>query len=135
GESVTALSEGFQNAHAELGGCPCTHRTDSLAAAYKNEEKSAELDFTMAYEELCTHYGIKPTRNNKGVKHENGSVETSHRHFKSRLNQALMMRGSRNFDLLEDYRQFVQGVATKQNAKRYKAIQEEKRYLHKLPNH
>lgn len=135
GESFTALSEGFQNAHAELGGCPRTHRTDSLAAAYKNEEKSAELDFTTAYEELCVHYSMKPTRNNKGVKHENGSVETSHRHFKSRLNQALMMRGSRDFDSLKDYRQFVQGVATKQNAKRYKAIQEEKTHLQKLPNH
>jgi hypothetical protein len=135
GESFTALSEGLQNAHAELGGCPYTHRTDSLSAAYKNKEKSAEFDFTVAYEQLCAHYGIKPTRNNKGVKHENGSVETSHRHFKSRLDQALMMRGSRDFDSLEDYRQFVQGVATKQNAKRYKAIQEEKKHLQKLPNH
>jgi hypothetical protein len=135
GESFTALSEGFQNALAELGGCPSTHRTDSLSAAYKNGEKSTELDFTNAYEELCTHYGIKPTRNNKGVKHENGSVETSHRHFKSRINQALMMKGSRDFDSLEDYRQFVQGVATKQNAKRHKAIQEEKGYLQRLPNH
>ena len=134
GESFSALSEGFQNAHAELGGCPCTHRTDSLAAAYKNAEKNAELDFTVAYEELCTHYGIKPTRNNKGVKHENGSVETSHRHFKSRLNQALMMRGSRDFDSLEEYRQFVSTVATKQNAKRHPAVQEEKKHLHKLPD-
>jgi hypothetical protein len=135
GESFTALSEGFQNAHAELGGCPQTHRTDSLSAAYKNINKSAELDFTASYEELCAHYGIKPTRNNKGVKHENGSVETSHRHFKSRLNQALLMRGSRDFDSLGDYRQFVHSVAAKQNAKRQKAIQEEKKYLHKLPNH
>src|SRR5262249_4885408 len=135
GESFSALSEGFQNAHAELGGCPITHRTDSLAAAYKNEEKSTELDFTTAYEELCAHYGIKPTRNNKGVKHENGSVEVSHRHFKSRLNQALLMRGSRDFESLEDYREFVKEIATKQNTKRHKAIQEEKKHLQKLPNY
>ena len=46
-----------------------------------------------------------------------------------------MMRGSKNFDSLEEYRQFVQRVATNQNAKRYKAIQEEKTHLKKLPNH
>jgi hypothetical protein len=135
GESFTALSEGFQNAHAELGGCPQTHRTDSLAAAYKNREKSAEEDFTESYKELCDYYEIEPTRNNKGVSHENGSAEVSHRHFKSRLNQALMLRGSRDFDSLDDYRQFVKSIADKQNAKRHQAIHEEKMCLHKLPNY
>ena len=135
GESFTALSEGFQNAHAALGGCPQTHRTDSLTAAYKNRENSAEFDFTESYKELCVHYGIEPTRNNKGESHENGSIEVSHKHFKSRLNQALMMRGSRDFDSLDEYRQFVQSVANKQNAKRHRAIQEEKLHLHQLPMH
>ena len=46
-----------------------------------------------------------------------------------------MMRGSRDFDSLEEYRLFVGAVATKQNAKRHKAVQEEKKHLHKLPDH
>ncbi|MEX0646856.1 MAG: IS21 family transposase, partial [Balneolaceae bacterium] len=100
GESFPALSEGFQNALFELQGCPLTHRTDSLAAAFKNSGQPTEKDFTDSYEELCANYNIKPTRNNKGVKHENGSVESSHRHFKSKVNQALMLRGSRDFDSL-----------------------------------
>jgi hypothetical protein len=135
GESFSALSEGLQNALVELQGCPFTHRTDSLSAAYKNLKDSAEFDFTESYEKLCSDYNIKPTRNNKGVGHENGSVEVSHRHFKSRVNQALMMRGSRDFSSLEEYRKFIHSIANKQNSKRQKAIQEEKKHLHKLPEH
>ena len=134
GESFPALSEGFQNALHELQGAPLTHRTDSLSAAYKNLGQPTEKDFTESYEELCTNYNVKPTRNNKGVKHENGSVEVSHRHFKSRLNQALMLRGSRDFTSLEEYRQFVSGIAFKQNSRRSKAIAEERIHLQKLPN-
>jgi len=40
---------------------------------------------------------MEPTRNNKGVAHENGSIESSHGDLKNRINQALMLRGSRNF--------------------------------------
>jgi hypothetical protein len=81
GESYSALSAGFQNALLELGGVPETHRTDSLSAAYKNLNKSAQKDFTKAYEDLCKYYNTEATRNNKGVKHENGSIESSHRHI------------------------------------------------------
>ena len=30
------------------------------------------------HEELCVHYGMTPSRNNRGVAHENGSIESSH---------------------------------------------------------
>lgn len=36
GESFTALAEGLQEALGQLGGVPAEHRTDSLAAAWKN---------------------------------------------------------------------------------------------------
>jgi hypothetical protein len=32
-------------------------------------------------EALCTHYGMTPTRNNPGLAHENGSIESSHGHL------------------------------------------------------
>src|SRR5262249_16042472 len=96
GESYTALAEGMQNAFCSIGGVTETHRTDNLSAAYKNLADKAKEDFTESYLHLCEHYGLEPTRNNKGVSHENGTIESSHRHLKNRLDQALMLRGSRD---------------------------------------
>jgi len=73
GESFSALAEGLQNALWLIGGAPREHRTDSLSAAFNN--LCDEEDFTRGYRELCAHYGMTATRNNRGVSHENGSVE------------------------------------------------------------
>jgi hypothetical protein len=43
-ESHVALAEGLQNALWSLGGVPAEHRTDSLSAAFKNLEQSAQDD-------------------------------------------------------------------------------------------
>ncbi|WP_156992658.1 hypothetical protein [Paraburkholderia oxyphila] len=37
------------------------------------------------------------TRNNRSQSHENGSVESSHRYRKEVIDQALMLRGHRDF--------------------------------------
>lgn len=134
GESYPALSEGLQGALWALGGVPQTHRTDSLSAAYKNLTKSTQEDFTKAYEDFCKHYSMEPTRNNKGVKHENGSVEVSHYHLKTKIDQALMMRGSRNFNSLEEYRDFVNQQVGKHNSRIQHRVREEKEFLKPLPN-
>ena len=76
GESYVALAEGLQNALWTLGAAPHDHRTDSLSAAFKNLDKSAQADLTDRFDALCRHYGMTPTRNNKGVAHENGSIES-----------------------------------------------------------
>lgn len=133
GESYTALASGLQGALWELGGVPTTHRTDSLSAAYKNLSKESSEDFTKAYKEFCEHYSMEPTRNNKGVKHENGSVESSHRHLKSRLNQALMILGSRDFSSLEEYRAFVNERTSKHNHGILHLLTEERKFLKPLP--
>jgi hypothetical protein len=133
GESFTALAEGLQGALWALGGVPQTHRTDSLSAAYKNLSKAAQDDFTNAYEEFCKHYSMEATRNNKGVKHENGSVEVSHHHLKTRLDQALMIRESRDFSSLEEYRDFVNEQVAKHNARIQHLVKEEKEFLKPLP--
>ena len=94
GESYTALAEGLQHAFWCSGGVPETHRTDSLSAAYKNCSDKSKEEFTDLYLELCQYYNVEPTRNNKGVSHENGSIESSHRHLKHHIDQALMLRRS-----------------------------------------
>lgn len=135
GESFSAVSEGLQNALWLAGGVPKTHRTDSLSAAYKNLTLKEGEDFTQLYQELHEHYGMEATRNNKGVSHENGAIESPNRHLKSRLNQALMLRNSRDFDTIEDYRGFVAKVQQRYNARNKKALQEELQFLKPLPEH
>src|SRR3546814_2560063 len=75
GESFAALSEHLQDALWKLGGAPAEHRSDSLSAAYKNLDADAQRDFTRSYDELCRHYGMLATRNNRGEAHENRSEE------------------------------------------------------------
>ena len=133
GESFTALAEGLQNALWQSGGSPETHRSDSLSAAFKNLSKPTQDDLTERYENLCAYYGMEPTRNNKGESHENGTIESSHRHLKSRLAQALMIRGSRNFETIEEYRQFVREVVARHNRRIHKLYLEELAVLKELP--
>jgi hypothetical protein len=83
GESFVALSEGLQNALWALGAVPEQHRSDSLSAAFRNLSRSEQEDLTRRYEELARHYGMEPTRNNRGVAHENGSIESPHGHLKN----------------------------------------------------
>ncbi len=82
GESFTALATGLQNALWSLGGVPAEHRSDSLSAAFRNIEDETVNDQTRRYEALCAHYGMQPTRNNRGVAHENGSIEAPHAHLR-----------------------------------------------------
>jgi hypothetical protein len=133
GESFSALAEGMQNAFWMTGGVPETHRTDSLSAAYKNCSDKTKEEFTQGYIELCEHYGTEPTRNNKGIAHENGSIESPNRHLKNRLEQALMLRGSRDFDSLEEYRAFVRGIIICSNKRLEKTFIEERAFLKSLP--
>src|ERR1700674_4185940 len=78
GESFVALAEGLQNALWALGGAPREHRSDSLSAAFCNLDRDAQEDMTLCYQGLMRHYDMIPTRNNLGVAHENGSIESSH---------------------------------------------------------
>lgn len=110
GESFVALSEALQNALALCGGVPAEHRTDSLSACFRNRDGSYAGDYTSRYRELCAHLGVIATRNNRGVAHENGAIEGPHRHWKHRLEQQLIKRGSRDFETEAEYRLLVSQV-------------------------
>jgi len=58
---------------------------------------------------------MTPTRNNTGVAHENGTIEASHAHLEAALDQALLLRGSRDFADLAAYRPFVAEVVGRLN--------------------
>ena len=133
GESFVALAGGLQNALWGLGGVPAEHRSDSLSAAFRNMSQPTVDDLTARYEALCAHYGMQPTRNSRGVAHENGSIEGPHAHLKSTLAQALLLRGGADFDSLEDYRRFIDEIVGRQNADRRRAVEIERAALGSLP--
>jgi len=134
GESFVALAEGLQNALWFLGGVPREHRTDSLSAAFRNLDRQAQQDLTRRYEELCRHYGMTPTRNNAGIAHENGAIEGVHGHLKRAIKDALLLRGSGDFDDLADYRRLVDEVVSRRNARNAKRIDVERANLRQLPD-
>jgi hypothetical protein len=133
GESFTALATGLQNALWGLGGAPAEHRSDSLSAAFRNLNQSTADDQTARYEALCAHHGMRPTRNNRGVAHENGAIEGPHAHLKLALAQALLLRGSADFDALDAYRRFVDELLGRRNAGHARATDLERTALIPLP--
>ena len=133
GESFVALAEGLQNALWALGGVPLEHRSDSLSAAFRNLDSDAQEDLTQRYQGLMRHYDMTPSRNNPGVAHENGSIESPHGHLKKALEDALLLRGSRDFDDLDAYRRFIDEIVGRQNANNRKRIELERPSLAALP--
>lgn len=131
GESFQSLAAGLQDALWMAGGVPQEHRTDSLSAAFNNLAEREEL--TRRYQSLCQHYGMRPTRNNTGVSHENGSIEARQGSLKRGLDQALLLRGSREFDDLPAYEQFVAETVRRLNARCARAWEAERTCLKPLP--
>lgn len=133
GESYVALAEGLQNALWALGGAPREHRSDSLSAAFRNLDAAARDDLTSRYDALCAHYLMEPTRNNRGVAHENGSIESAHGHLKRAVHDALLLRGSTEFADLAAYRRFIDEIVSHKNARNGKRIDAERALLQPLP--
>jgi len=133
GESYVALAEGLQNALWTLGGSPREHRSDSLSAAFRNLNTEAQADLTARYEALCAHYGMEPTRNNRGLAHENGSIESPHGHLKNAVRDALLLRGTHNFEDLTEYRRFIGELVSRKNARNAARIEAERTVLQMLP--
>ena len=133
GESFVALAEGLQNALWTLGGAPREHRSDSLSAAFRNLDADAREDLTSRYNALCTHYLMEPTRNNRGVAHENGSIESSHGHLKRAVHDALLLRGAVDFTDLGAYRRFIDEIVSRKNLRNGNRIDAERSLLQPLP--
>ena len=133
-ESLESLSEGLQNALWELGGVPQMHRTDRLTAAVQPGVEGA-ASFKQRYQALLRHYGLQGQAIQAGKGNENGDAEQSHHQFKRAVDQALMMRGSRDFTSRDSYLAFLRQVLAQQNAGRAARLAEEVALLRPLPSH
>lgn len=133
GESFTALCSSRNLIFQQLGGTPKEHRTDSLSAAFKNRDKDAQTDLTDRYHAFCEHYNMKPTRNNRGVSHENGAIESAHGHLKRRISQNLLLRGSSDFNSIENFQYWLDQLVNKYNQRCSERLIEERKVLQPLP--
>ena len=130
-ESFESLSAGLQRALWELGGVPKRHRTDCLSAAVQPPDRPEE--FQERYRGLLGHYGMEGEHIRAGKANENGDVEQRHRRFREALDQALMLRGSRDFDSRREYEHFLRALFSRLNAGRQERLREELTVLRALP--
>jgi hypothetical protein len=133
GESFEAMSFGLQGALWELGGCPEIARSDNLSAATHELIHSAGRGLTARYRDLLDHYGMRSTRISPGRSHENGVAEQKHGRTKSCVAQALVIRGSRDFDSTAAYESFVREVVASANRLRAEKLTVERTHLRPLP--
>src|SRR5439155_1497749 len=131
-ESYESLSEGLQNALWELRGAPQLHRTDRLTACVQPGVEG-QKGFKRRYQALLSHYGLQAQAIQAGKGNENGDVEQSHRQFKRALDQALMLRGSRDFSNRDAYTAFLKELFSQLNAGRQVRLAEEVVLLRPLP--
>lgn len=131
-ESFASLSEGLQNALWELGGVPLCHRTDRMTAAVNNLTEAAQ--FQKSYQAVLRHYGMEGQRIQTGQANENGDIEQRHYRFKRALDQALLLRGSRDFETREDYQEFVRKLFEQLNSGRKPRFAQEMDVLRPLPD-
>lgn len=135
GESYTALTEALQDALWRLGGSPWEHRTDSLSAAFKNLIAAEQQDLAVNYKAFCRHYNMYASRNNPGVSHENGSIESPHGHIKRRIKQALLLRNSYDFVSLAAYQDWLDNVINQHNRRNTKGFAIDREALQPLPTY
>ena len=133
GETFMALRQGLQAALRALGGAPQVIHSDNSSALTHELRRSRGRALNNAYAELLEHYGLESVRSNPGASNENGVVEQAHYRLKDALDQALMLRGSRDFDSKEEYGCFVRMVVERRNRLVTGKLEVERLHLQPLP--
>lgn len=133
GENYESLSQGLQNALWELGGVPKEHQSDRMSAAVNRLGSDQKAEFTQRYQGLLSHYRLVGRKIQPARPNENGDVETRHYRFQKCLDQALKLRGSRDFGSREEYEAFLGKLFKQLNAGRRDRFLEELKVLRRLP--
>lgn len=132
-ESLLSLRHGLQEGLQRLGKVPVELQVDNSTAATHQIAVGAERDFNKDFLSICEHYGLRPRTINIECPNENGDVESANGHLKRRLNQHLLLRGSREFASEADYESFLGQVLNQANARRAKAVDQELVVMRLLP--
>ncbi len=137
-ESMAAIKRGVQTAVFRLGRVPQFHQTDNSTAAthklskadrVKAKRDGAQLapkrGFNEEYVGFMEHLGMTPRTTAVGEKEQNGDIEAANGALKRRLKQLLILRGTRDFEDLAAYQQFIDKAVSKANAARVTRVRED----------
>ena len=112
-----------------LGKAPRFHQTDNSTAA-THAVGATDREFNARYLALMRHLKMTPRTIGVGKSNQNGDVESLNGVLKRRLNQHLLLRGSREFASVEAYRQWLESVIRQANAHRQDKLEEELKKMH-----
>ena len=110
-ESLLSVRSGLKATIGRLGRVPRELLIDnSSTATHRLSGDGKRRGFNEEFLSICEHFGLSPRTTNVSCPHENGTCESMHGHLKRRLEQHLLLRGSRDFLNEEEYDYFVIGV-------------------------
>ena len=133
-ESLMAIWTGLRSAIEELGYIPEAHQTDNSGAAThrlgraerdKLERGTPDRGFNDAYLDLLDPLGIAARKTHVRAPDENGDVEALHGAACRAINQHLLLRGSRDFDSVAAYEEFLFAIFRKRNLARSERLAQE----------
>lgn len=123
-ESMAALRRGVQSTLFRLGRVPTFHQTDNSTAA-THDLRTGKRGFNEEYLAIMAHFGLTPRTIGIGEKEQNGDIEASHGVLKRRLEQHLLLRGSRDFAGTEIYERWLWEKMEAANRLRHAKLAEE----------
>jgi hypothetical protein len=132
-ETFEAVVGGLQDALWELGGVPSVWRSDNLSAA-THQIPGGGRELNRRFADMLGHYGAKSTRIEPGKSNQNGVAEKANDILKSSIDQALVLRGSRDFASVPKYMEFVGEIRHRINAPKAARLAEERPHLLPLPS-
>jgi len=131
-ESMAALRKGVQRALFQLGRVPRYHQTDnSTAATHRIPDgkkvfyEDGKRPFNDDYVALMRHFGMTPRTTAIGAKEQNGDVESENGAIKRRLEQLLLVRGSRDFESVAAWQSFIDDALRTRNSGRRTRVGED----------
>lgn len=138
-ESIASLRHGMQRALFQLGRVPEWHQTDnSTAATHRIPDSKKALEggrkrpFNEDYLAITRHFGMKARTTEVAAKEQNGDVEAANGALKRALKQALLVRGSRDFESVISWQCFVDAVVRKENRGRGRRVAEDMAAMREL---
>jgi hypothetical protein len=132
-ESLRSLRAGLQEALFRLGKVPKLLQIDNSSAATHQISGEGKRDFNPEFLSLVAHYGLAARTIPVRCPNENGDGESHNGHLKRRLEQPLLLRGTRDFvnEAADD--QFLAEVLAKANGQRTTKVAEELAVMRELP--
>ena len=97
-------------------------------------KRSGGRQLTARFRQVLEHYGLDSSPIQPGKPHENGVVEQAHFRTKTAIEQALLLRGDRDFVDESAYLRFVRALVDRErNTPSAARLAEERAYLRPLP--